>query len=116
MMINHAVVVTDDGPMGVHSWEEVKDIIFYHFGICKHEFSVTHSSPDPFAAFFNDTHDKDVIFATRRVVDDPIELGFNAWGLDRYGDRELIPFHVKISLDGLSHHAWFREVVEKNLV
>jgi chlorite dismutase len=72
MMINHVVVVTDDGPMGVHSWEEVKDIIFYHFGICKHEFSVTHSSPDPFVAFFNDTHDKDVIFATRRVVDGPI--------------------------------------------
>jgi hypothetical protein len=35
------------------------------------------------------------------VLDGPIELGFHAWDLDRFGDREIIPYQVRISLEGL---------------
>jgi hypothetical protein len=39
MLTTHAVVITDEGPMAVHSREEVKNIILHHFGIRKHEYS-----------------------------------------------------------------------------
>jgi hypothetical protein len=48
-------------------------------------------------------------------VDGPIELRFHEWGLDRFGDRELLPYHVELSLEGIPHHAWFREIAEKIL-
>jgi hypothetical protein len=114
-MADHAVVISDEGPMEVRSREEVKEIIFQHFGIRKHEFSVTRSSPEAFVAFFHETHARDVVFAAGRVVDGPIELRFHEWGLDRFGDRELLPYHVELSLEGIPHHAWFREIAEKIL-
>jgi hypothetical protein len=114
-MADHAVVISDEGPMEVRSREEVKEIIFQHFGIRKHEFSVTRSSPEAFVAFFHETHARDVVFAAGRVVDGPIELRFHEWGLDRFGDRELLPYHVELSIEGIPHHAWFREIAEKIL-
>jgi hypothetical protein len=35
MLSNHAVVITDEGPLGVRSKEGVKEIILHHFGISK---------------------------------------------------------------------------------
>jgi hypothetical protein len=110
-----AIVITDEGSMSAHSREEVKDIIQFHFGINKLEFSVYRSNPEPFLAMFRDEHDRDAIFADRRVVDGPIELGFHAWEVDRFGERGLLPFHVRVSLEGLPHHAWVPEVAEKVL-
>jgi hypothetical protein len=34
---------------------------------------------------------------------------------NRFSDREIIPYHVKLSLEGLPQHAWYREVAEKVL-
>jgi hypothetical protein len=109
------VVIFDEGPMVVPSREEVKDTIFHHFGIRRHEFSVTHSSPESFVAFFHETHDCDIVFVAGRAVDGPIELRFQEWDLDRFGDRELLPYHVKISMEDIPHHAWCREIIEKVL-
>jgi hypothetical protein len=32
-----------------------------------------------------------------------------------FWDRTLIPYHVKISIEGLPHHAWFQRVADKVL-
>jgi hypothetical protein len=115
MLVNRAVVITDEGPMGVHSREEVKDIIQVHFGISKHQFSVYHSSPELFLAIFHDAHDRDIVFAAGQVVDGFVEMGFHLWDLDRFVEREIIPYHVRISLEGIPHHAWFPKIVNKVL-
>jgi hypothetical protein len=39
-LVNHAIMITDVGPLDVCSREEVKDLIHFHFSICKHEFMV----------------------------------------------------------------------------
>jgi hypothetical protein len=31
------------------------------------------------------------VFTAASAIDGPIELGFHAWDLDRFGDRENIP-------------------------
>jgi hypothetical protein len=111
----HAVVVTDEGPMGIQAKEEVKNIICHHFGIQELDFYVYHCSPESFIAFFYDTHDRDVVFVAGRVVDGPMELGFHAWDLDRFGERELMPYHVRLSLEGIPQHAWCRDIIEKVL-
>jgi hypothetical protein len=49
------------------------------------------------------------------VVEGPIELGFHEWDIDRFGNREHIPYHVKLSLEGIPQHAWFREVADQVL-
>jgi hypothetical protein len=43
MLVEHAVVITEEGPRGAQSREEVKDIIFHTFGIRKHGFFVYRS-------------------------------------------------------------------------
>lgn len=115
MMRNHAVVVTEEGPLGLQSKEELKDIIRLHFGIRKHEFYAYRSYPDPFVLIFPEAHDRDVVFAAGRLVDGPIELRFHLWDLDRFGDCCMIPFHVKLSIEGLPQHAWFQEIADKVL-
>jgi hypothetical protein len=91
MLSKLAVVIMDEGPMAVRSREEVKDIIAHHFGVRKHEFFVYRSFPEPFIAIFAESHSRDVVFAAASAIDGPIELGFHAWDLDRFGDRENIP-------------------------
>jgi hypothetical protein len=44
-----------------------------------------------------------------------IELRFHPWDVDRYGDRDLIPFHVKLSIKGLPQHVWFQVIANKIL-
>jgi hypothetical protein len=101
--------------MGVQSREEVKDIIQHYFGISKHEFSVYRSNPEPFLAIFHDSHDRDVVFAAGRLVDGPLEFGFHAWELNRFGVRKSIPYHVRLSLEGIPQHAWLPEIANKVL-
>jgi hypothetical protein len=44
LLMDRAIIITEEGPMGVRSREELKDIIQHHLGISKHEFYVYHSS------------------------------------------------------------------------
>jgi hypothetical protein len=115
MLSSHAVVITDDGPMAVHSRGEVKDIILNHFCIRKHEYYLYHSHPEPFTAIFLEVRDRDTVFTACRVVEGPIELGFHEWDIDHFGNREHIPYHVKLNLEGIPQHAWSREVADKVL-
>jgi dissimilatory sulfite reductase (desulfoviridin) alpha/beta subunit len=41
------------------------------------------------------------VFARGRVLDGLVDLMFHSWEVDRLGERVLIPYHVKISLEGL---------------
>jgi hypothetical protein len=50
-----------------------------------------------------------------RDVDGPIKLGFRVWDLDCFGERDSIPYHVKLSLEGIPHHIWSREIAAKVL-
>jgi hypothetical protein len=101
MLYSHAVVITDDGPMVVHSREEVKDIILNHFGIRKHAYYLYHSHHKPFIAIFLEVRDRDTMFVVGWVVEGLIELGFHEWDIDRFGNREHIPYHIKLSLEGI---------------
>jgi hypothetical protein len=113
MLANHAVVVADVGPMRVQTREEVKDIVLHQFGIRKLECYVYRSCPEPFIAVFPDSHDRDVVFAGEKAVDGPVELRFTEWGLNWFGEREVIPFHMHLSIEGIPQHAWFKEIVDK---
>jgi hypothetical protein len=115
MLTDHVVVITEEGPMEVQSCEEVKDILLHHIGIRKHECYICHSYPEPFIVIFPDSHNHNVVFAAANVVDGLVELAFYAWDLDRFGDRDNISYLVRLSLEGVPHHAWFKEVTYKVL-
>jgi hypothetical protein len=59
---------------------------------------------------FNDTHDRDIIFAAGSDLDGPIELGFHTWDIDRFGERKILPYQVRLSLEGIPQFVWCREV------
>jgi hypothetical protein len=113
MLTHHAVVVTEEGPRGVASKEEVVDIIEHHFGLLRYEFNVIRTNPEPFIIPFSDRAPRDLVLAQGRVIDGPVQLCFHLWDVDRFGEHSIVPFHVKLSLEGLPHHAWFREIAEK---
>jgi hypothetical protein len=46
-------------------------------------------------------------------VDGPVELGYHAWEVDRFGKRRIIPYNIKLFLEGIPQFAWVREVAEK---
>jgi hypothetical protein len=110
LLSDHAVVITKEGPMVAHSNEDVKDIISHHFEIRKSEFYVTCRCPDSFLAYFHFTHDRNVVFVAASVV--VVVLGLHAWDIDWFGNKELIPYHVKLSLKGIPSHAWFQEIAQ----
>jgi hypothetical protein len=99
MLTNHAVIVKEEEPLGLRSTEELKDVIFHHFGICKHELYVYRSHPNPFIVIFPEMHDRDVVLAAGKIIEGPaIELRFHAWDLDEFGDRTSIPYHINLSI------------------
>jgi hypothetical protein len=53
------------------------------------------------------------VFARGRVSDGPVNHRFHSWDIDHFGERVLIPFHVKLSIEGIPHHAWYQEIAEK---
>jgi hypothetical protein len=116
MLMHHAVIVTEEGPRGVASKEDVVDIIEHHFGLLRYEFNVICTNPEPFIILFSDRAARDLVFARDRVIDGPVQLRFHQWDVDHFGERSIVPFHVKLSLKGLPHHAWFREIAEKVVV
>jgi hypothetical protein len=44
-MSHHALVVTEEGPRGVTSREEVAKIIEHHFGLRRYDFHILRGSP-----------------------------------------------------------------------
>jgi hypothetical protein len=112
MLTNHALVIVDEGPLCVQSREEVKNLILLHFGIRKHELYVYRSHPKPFIVIFSKGRARDLVFAAGRLVDGPVELSFHSWELDRFGSRDCIPYHARLCIEGIPHHAWCREIAE----
>lgn len=115
LLSNNAVIVTETGALGLNSKEELKDVIFHHFEIRKHEFHVFPSYPEPFLVLFSEQRDRDVVFARGRVIEGPYEFRFHLWNADLHGDRLYIPYHIKLSLEGLPQHAWFHDIASKVL-
>jgi hypothetical protein len=111
MLSAHAIIITDDGPLTVNSKEEVKDIILLHFGIRKHEYYIYRS----LSSLYSQRPLLGTLFAAGRVVEGPIELGFHEWDMDRFGTKDSMPYHVKLSLEGIPQHAWYKEVADKVL-
>jgi hypothetical protein len=60
---HHALLVKEEEPLGLRSCEELKEVIFHHFGIRKHEMYVYRSVPNPFVIIFSEQHAKDEVFA-----------------------------------------------------
>jgi hypothetical protein len=113
LLTRDALVVSEEGPMGLRSAKELKGIIFHHFLFCKHELYVYRSHPAPFIIIFCKKHPRDVVFAAGRIIEGSVELRFKAWEVDEFGNRLIIPNHVKLSIEGIPHHAWFKEVANK---
>jgi hypothetical protein len=44
-----------------------------------------------------------------------VQLRCNSWDLDDWGGRSNIPYHVKLSVEGIPQHAWTQEVVDRVL-
>jgi hypothetical protein len=101
--------------MGLHSYEELSDLITYQFGFCKYAFYVYRSWPDPFVVIFSYQHMRDMVFAVGRTIERPVELQFSARELDEFGERAMTPFHVRLSLEGMPQHAWSLELADKIL-
>jgi hypothetical protein len=72
-------------------------------------------SPDPFVVIVSDQHVRDVVFDAGRAIEGPIELNFSAWDIDDFGERVMLPFHVRLSLEGMTQHAWSQELADKIL-
>jgi hypothetical protein len=115
MLTNHALVVIEVGVLCLSSAEELKEVIFHNFDVRKHEVHVYHSFPEPFILIFSDWHGRDVVFIASRVIEEALELHFKTWDLDDFGDTIIIPFHVKLSIEGIQQHAWSTEIANKVL-
>jgi hypothetical protein len=115
MLTQHALLITEEDPLGVASREEVAEIISHNFGLPGYEFHIFRSNPEPFIVIFSDRATRDIVFARGRVQDGLVDLRFHTKEADRFGERVLIPYHVKVSLEGLPHHAWSIEMAERVL-
>jgi hypothetical protein len=116
LLTNYALIVKEEGSLGLRSSEELKDLILHHFGIRKHEIYAYRSSPDPFIAIFSERRGRDLVFAAGRIIDGPVELRFRAWDLDEFGDRAIVPYHVKLSIEGIPNMLGLSTLQTKSLV
>jgi hypothetical protein len=62
LLMNHALIVKEEGPLGLQCSEELMYFIVHHFIIRKHKFYVYHGYPDPFIIVFLEKHDIDMVF------------------------------------------------------
>lgn len=115
LLTSNALVVTEAGALGLGSKDELKDVIFHHFGIRKHEFNVFRSAPEPFLVLFSEQADRYLAFAEGRFIEGPYEFRFQLWDADLHGSRLYIPYHIKLSLEGIPQHAWYHDVAKKVL-
>jgi hypothetical protein len=84
-----------------------------NFGLLRYEFHVIRSSPEPYIIIFSERAARDVVFAKGRVTNGPTKLHFHSWDVDHFGERLLLPYHVKLNLEGIAHHVWFQSIAEK---
>jgi hypothetical protein len=112
MLSNHALRVKAEVLLGIRSCEELKVIISHHFGFNKHEILVYSSQPDPFIIIFSDRKVRDLVFTKGRLFEGPVELSFSAWDLDEFGERVLLPYNIRLSIEGNPQHAWSQDVVD----
>jgi hypothetical protein len=73
----------------------------------RYEFHVFRSHPEPFIILFSDRAARDLVLPRGKVSDGSVELRFHQWDVDHNSDRDLIPYHVKLSIEGVPQHAWF---------
>lgn len=59
MLTHHALLVTEEGPLGVASKEEVVEIIRHHFGLRRYECHVYRCKPEHFIVIFNEDSTRD---------------------------------------------------------
>jgi hypothetical protein len=76
---------------------------------------VYRSSCSLFIIIFSDKHARDEVYAAGRIFEEAIELRFFAWELDEFAEKSIIPYHVKLSMEGIPHHAWSQEIADKIL-
>jgi hypothetical protein len=76
---------------------------------------VYRSSCSLFIIIFSDKHARDEVYAAGRIFEEAIELRFFAWELDEFAEKSIIPYHVKLSIEGIPHHAWSQEIADKIL-
>jgi hypothetical protein len=105
LLTQHALVITEEGALGVASREDVAEIIGHHFDLLRYEFQVFHSHLEPFLVLVSDRATRDVVLTRGKVSDGPIELRFHPWNVDHNAKRTLIPYHVKLNIEGLPQHA-----------
>jgi hypothetical protein len=80
----------------MRSCDELKTVITHHFGFSKHELLAYRSVSDPFVIIFSDRRARDLVFAAGRLIDaPPLELSFRAWDLDDFGERVVLPYHIR---------------------
>jgi hypothetical protein len=78
MLSRHALLVKEEGPLGIRSCEELKEVILHHFDIRKHEMYVYRSSCSSFIIIFSDKHARDEVYVVGRIFEEAIELRFFA--------------------------------------
>jgi hypothetical protein len=115
MLVHRALLVKEVRPMAAASHAKVADIIEHHFGFLRYEFHVIRSSSEPFVIIFFDRAARNKVFARGKAVDGPVELRFHPWDADGFGEHTILPYHIKLSVEGLPHHAWFPETVDNIL-
>lgn len=115
LLSEHGVLVTEHGALGVASKEELKDVIVHHFGVRRHEFQVFRGCPEPFLLLFSEQSHRDIVFAKGGIVEGPYEFRFHLWDGDLHGSKLLIPYHIKLSLEGIPYHAWNQDTANKIL-
>jgi hypothetical protein len=108
-LLSRFALLVKEGALGLRSCQELKEVILHHFGVRKHEMYVYHSNPHPFIVIFSEKWARGVVFAAGRLIDGPVELCFSAWELDEFGEHVVIPYHVRLSIEGLPQHAWNQE-------
>jgi hypothetical protein len=105
MLTHHALLISEEGAQGVASHEDVAEIIGYNLDLLRYEYHVFISHSGSFIILFLDRATWDVVFSKGKVSDGLVQLRFHAWDVDRCAERPLLPFHVKISIEGLPQHA-----------
>jgi hypothetical protein len=113
ILARHALLITEEGPLRLISWEEVVEIIGHHFDLLRYEFRIFRSSPEPFIVLYSERSARDVIFARERISDGPFKLCFHSWEVDGFSEQVILPYHVKLSIEVLPQDAWFQYVGEK---
>lgn len=115
LLTSRALLMIEEGPVGVVSREEVAEIIMHHFRFCKYELEVFRTQPEPFLVIFKDQHARDRVYARGRLEEGPYAFQFHSWPVDRHGPRVILPFYVKLHLEGIPHHASYVEVADEVL-